>query len=85
MKIEQIFFVNVTLSLSWLRLTPKVSYKNLLVCLFHECSLHIYCHIYSTTHNLSYVLFMKLKIEHKFDRNRINLLNIDIWRIQYMD
>lgn len=38
-----------------------------------------------TSHNLSYVLFMKLKIEQKFDRNRINLLNIDIWQIQYMD
>ena len=51
-------------------------YKNLLVCLFHECSLHIYCHIYSTSHNLSYVIFIKLKIEQKFDRNRINLLNM---------
>lgn len=31
-----------------------------------------------TSHNLSYVIFMKLKIEQTFDRNRINLLNIDI-------
>ena len=34
--------------------------------------------MYNTSHNLSYVIFMKLKIEQKFDRNRINLLNIDI-------
>ena len=46
--------------------------KKLLVSRKHECSLHIYCHIYSTSHNLSYVLFMKLKIEQKFDRNRIS-------------
>lgn len=29
-----------------------------------------------TSHNLSYVIYIKLKIEQKFDRNRINLLNM---------
>ena len=50
--------------------------KKLLVSRKHECSLHIYCHIYNTSHNLSYVIYIKLKIEQKFDRNRINLLNM---------
>ena len=75
MKWKQIIFVKEVVSFL----------KKLLVSWKHECSLHIYCHIYSSSHNLSYVIITKLKIEQKFDRNRINLLNIDIWRIQYMD
>lgn len=83
MKLEQIIFVKeaVTFILRKQDIFVKevVSFlKKLLVSRKHECSLHIYCLIYSSSHNLSYVLFMKLKIEQKFDRNRINLLNIDI-------
>ena len=84
MKIEQIFFVNVTLSL---RLREQIIFINVTLSFMKTImsATYILSHIYNTSHNLSYVLFMKLKIEQKFDRNRINLLNIDIWRIQYMD
>lgn len=42
--------------------------KKLLVSRKHKCSLYIYCNIYSTSHNLSYVIFIELKIEQKFKK-----------------
>lgn len=68
MKLEQIIFVKEVVSFL----------KKLLVSRKQDSFIKIGVLLVLTSHNLSYVLFMKLKIEQKFDRNRINLLNIDI-------
>lgn len=64
MKIEQIFFVNVTLSL---RLREQIIFLNVTLS-FTKTRKNSKFEIYFvlTSHNISYVIFIELKIEQIF-------------------